>query len=161
MTAPAQPHPRPVDSSNCHEVWQWIDQGVAKRTFKRCAHLSVDVIQEIEDKKINKTFFIPVCTKQSFIWRNYEGFTPNNEQQEVYLMHQLQSEPIRCPVDCVHDRSARLAKFWDLVKEIGTWMMGYLAAPFRWFAKLPAAQVSCVSHSSQGAWDIASLGPNA
>ena len=142
MNAPAQPSPTPVNSSSSHEVWKWIHQEVAKSYLKPCAHLGVDPMEETDQGQTIRHFFIPVCARDSFEWIDFRGNSPNNDLQVIYLAHQLEREPIRCPADCMHYRNARQQWIWETVKKAGA-TVRYLGVPFQWFAKLPAAQV-CV-----------------
>jgi hypothetical protein len=134
-----------VNTWSSHEVFLWIQQAQAAGTLKRCAHLSVDTIPVEKDVKRDvskQQFFIPVCARRSFDW---PVGRPSGIVQEISTLKEwLQDDRIRCPANCVHYANARVARVLHGIKTAVT-SVRYLAVPFQWFTKLPAAQVGAVS----------------
>ncbi|MFL6314730.1 MAG: hypothetical protein ACJ71W_21705 [Terriglobales bacterium] len=123
----------PVRTWNNHAVHMWIKEQQHAGLLKRCVNLHVYESPRMREGK-RFIYNVPGCTKKSFEWPDLP-WALDADRLNRFLEDSLHQNPIRCPHNCVHYQSLRVAQ-WK--KAISNFIPSRktLAIPFDYFIKL-------------------------
>lgn len=116
----------------------WIDEQVAAKRFKPCAHLilkSQTLRMGGPSGRSTQIFFLPTCQRASFEWGRYSGM--DLESQRELLCFHREFDALSCPTKCKFYRNRLAGKIIGFVPTVLRALRSFLRPPFQWFANLP------------------------